>query len=61
MARQQVRGTVNHEWDSHDIVVGEDSMHIQIIFIQGGKKQGKLDLRQTGPYCCTDTIDLRQI
>lgn len=38
MGRPQVRGTMIHEWDSHDIVVKEDSMHIQIILIQGGEK-----------------------
>lgn len=38
MGRQQVRGTVIHEWDSHDIVVEEDSMHMQIVLIQGVEK-----------------------
>lgn len=58
MGRQQVRGTVIHEWDSHDIVVEGDSMHIQIILIQGGKKRG--ELCQTGLYFCIDTIDRKQ-
>lgn len=59
MGRQQVRGTVIHEWDSHDIVVEEDNMHIQIILIQGVKKKwGKL--RQTGLCFCIDTIDIMQ-
>lgn len=60
MGRQQVGDTMIHEWDSHDIVVEEDSTHIQIIFIQGGEKQGKLKLCQTRRYFCIGTRDVRQ-